>query len=250
MENNVMEQILKSIRAALELDARKSRYQSDADEKDPRYRAYGVRKPRVDEIIHQHKPDIQALPVDERIRLADQLIRSRMGEEQTIAFYILSKSSGYFDDKHNLAKIESWMKCLFGWSKIDGFTGWLQQRLLGKHEAEIIGLARKWNSSSSSWERRASVVLFTRKVAQSGKFFDEALALCRNLKWDEAEYVQKGVGWCLKDNLRANKKAVVDLIKAWRTAGVSSVITLYAIKDIKDKAERAEILSAKSHEIK
>ena len=238
-----MDPIYPSIVNSLELAAKKSKYKRDADEYDPRYKAYGVRKPEVSQIIKQHKKEILALRIAERIALADQLIRSQMGEEQTIAFFILGESVEYFDDQDDLTQIEAWMKNFYGWSKIDGFAGCFLPQLLEKHEKEVIELARKWNGSQNLWERRASVVLFTRKIAESGKYFDEAINLCTNLKWDVEDYVRKGVGWCLKDNLRANKEAVVDLIKQWRREGVSSVITLYAIRDIKDKAERKAILN-------
>jgi len=56
--------------------------------------------------------------------------------------------------------------------------------------------------------------------------------------------VQKGVGWSLKDMMRSDKERIVDYVIDLRTRGVSSVITLYAIKDIKGD-ERAEILARK-----
>jgi len=94
------------------------------------------------------------------------------------------------------------------------------------------------------WKRRASVVTFTRKIGESGKFTEEALKLCDNLIWDKEDYVRKGVGWALKDNMRGNKQGVLDYIKSLRQKGVSSVITLYSIRDLKGK-EREEVLKIK-----
>ena len=90
--------------------------------------------------------------------------------------------------------------------------------------------------------RRASVVLFTRKVARSGKYNDVALAHCDNLKHDPEDMVRKGVGWSLKDLMRSDKKRVLDYVVSLRQQGVSSVITLYALRDIKG-AERGTILA-------
>lgn len=53
--------------------------------------------------------------------------------------------------------------------------------------------------------------------------------------------MQKGVGWSLKDLMRSDKERILDYVIDLRARGVSSVITLYAIKDIKGD-ERAEIL--------
>ena len=89
--------------------------------------------------------------------------------------------------------------------------------------------------------RRASVVLFTRKVALSGKYNDVALEHCESLKHDAEDLVQKGVGWSLKDLMRSDKKRILKYVMSLREQGVSSVVTLYALRDIKGE-ERAKIL--------
>lgn len=94
------------------------------------------------------------------------------------------------------------------------------------------------------WKRRASVVTFTRKIWESGEFTDEALELCDNLIWDKEDYVRKGVGWALKGNMRGAKERVLDYVKSLRRKGVSSVITLYAIRDLRGK-ERETVLNIK-----
>ena len=68
-----------------------------------------------------------------------------------------------------------------------------------------------------------------------------ALELCNNLLWDNEDLVRKGVGWALKDNMRFDKKRVVEYVKDLRRKGVSSTITLYAIRDLKGE-ERREVL--------
>ena len=88
------------------------------------------------------------------------------------------------------------------------------------------------------------MVAFVRKIGESGDFTNDALELCNNLIWDKEDYVRKGVGWALKDNMRSGKRRVLDYVKSLRRKGVSSVITLYAIRDLKGK-EREEVLKKK-----
>ena len=130
-----------------------------------------------------------------------------------------------------------------GWGNVDHFRSVLQSMLV-RHPSEVIGLLRKWNQSDNRWKRRASVVVFTRGIAKEGRFIDEALDLCENLIWDEDDLVRKGVGWALKDNMRADKERVLSYVKALRHRGVSSVVTLYAILDLKGE-ERKEVLRIK-----
>jgi hypothetical protein len=53
--------------------------------------------------------------------------------------------------------------------------------------------------------------------------------------------VRKAVGWAFKDVMCGDKK-VLDYVKSLRRRRVSSVITLYAIRDLKGK-EKEEILN-------
>ena len=94
------------------------------------------------------------------------------------------------------------------------------------------------------WKRRASVVIFTRKVGESGRFTKEALELCENLIWAKEDLVRKAVGWCLKDVMRGDKKKVLKYVKDLRKRGVPSIITSYAIRDLRGK-HKAEILAIK-----
>ena len=88
------------------------------------------------------------------------------------------------------------------------------------------------------------MVTFVRKVAESGEFTEEVISLCENLIWDEEDIVLKGVGWVLKDNLRSAPDRIFLYIKDLRRRGVSSMITLYAIRDLRG-VKRQEVLAVK-----
>ena len=88
------------------------------------------------------------------------------------------------------------------------------------------------------------MVTFVRKVAESGEFTEKVIHLCEILIWDEEDIVQKGVGWALKDNLRSAPERIFPYIKDLRRKGVSSTITLYAIRDLRG-AKRQEVLAVK-----
>lgn len=94
------------------------------------------------------------------------------------------------------------------------------------------------------WKKRASVVAFVWKIGASGEFTDLILHLCDNLIWDKEDIVKKGVGWALRDTLSGDKKKVLEYVKSLKRQGVSSVITLYALKDVKGR-EREDVLKIK-----
>jgi 3-methyladenine DNA glycosylase AlkD len=238
---NSVNGLYNSIVSDLETAGRDNQYRADADEPDPRYKSYGVRADGRKEIIRTHRKAIRGLQRQGQLELARKLIESEYGEQQGIALFILEPHAGYFSpDKFD--QLDKYVRYLHGWSKIDSYTGTLLRDVLFRHPDEFINLVAQWNQDEDLWLRRASVVLFTRKVAKSGQFNDVALKFCENLVHDPEVMVQKGVGWSLKDLMRSDKQRIIDYVIDLRARGVSSVITLYAIKDIEGK-ERAEILS-------
>jgi hypothetical protein len=155
---------------------------------------------------------------------ADLVIRAREGDRDAFAAIY----DRYGDRLHD-----------FCWS--------ILRVLLERHTDAMLELARRWNADPDPWLRRASVVLFTRKAGESGRFTDVALELCNNLAHDDHDMVRKGVGWALKDVMRADRQRVIEYVKSLRAAGVSSVITLYAVRDL-DGPDRQAVLDVKPHQ--
>jgi 3-methyladenine DNA glycosylase AlkD len=238
---NEVDRIYNSIVGDLQTAGRESRYRADADEPDPRYKSYGVRADGRKQVTSTHRKAIRRLQRNEQLKLARMLVESEYGEQQKIALYILEPHADYFSPE-KFEQLDWYVRYLHGWSSIDAYTGSLLRDVLFEYPDEFITLVSQWNQDEDMWLRRASVVLFTRKVAASGQFIDAALEFCENLVYDPELLVQKGVGWSLKDLMRSDKDRIIEYVIDLRARGVSSVITLYAIKDIKG-SERANILN-------
>ena len=218
-----------------------SPYPADANEPDPRYKSYGVRAAGKKEIITKYRKVIKALAQEQQIELATKLMKSEYGEQQSVALFILEGFTDYYSpDKFK--ELDTLIRCIRGWSKVDSFTGSLLRDVLFNHPNELIELVKVWNKDEDMWLKRTSVVLFTRKVAKSGKFTDVALELCDNLIFDSEDLVLKGVGWSLKDLMKVDKKRILNYVLELRRKEVSSIVTLYAIKDLKGQ-ERSDFLA-------
>ncbi|MEM8553698.1 MAG: DNA alkylation repair protein [Pseudomonadota bacterium] len=215
-------------------------YRADANEPDPRYLGYGVRAPEMKRFLSDLKPHIAKLNTEPRIELATRLIASGYGEQKSVALFLLEKTTEYFTP-YRFNQLEALVSGLHGWSKIDGVTKLFLPSILGRHEDETLALLDRWNTDTDQWLRRASVVIFTRKVAKSGLYKDVALSHCNRLISDREHLVQTGVGWCLRDLMRWHKDEILPLVIDLRQRGVSSKITLYALRDIKGD-ERTAVL--------
>jgi 3-methyladenine DNA glycosylase AlkD len=208
------------------------------------YESYGIQTPVVRGLLLQHKKDIQKLDCKKAFALAWKLFLSHIEEQVIAGNYILQlKNDCLIHSQFNY--LDKALGHFRSWSAIDDFCvegGKILQPLLLKYPKEALTLLRKWNKSKNMWKRRASVVPFTRKVGESGAFTKEGLELCENLVWDKEDLVQKAVGWALKDMKRGNKSKVLDYVKKIRKDGVTAIITLYAIRDLRGQ-ERQEILN-------
>ncbi len=192
-------------------------------------------------IEKRFRKELGMLSMLETFDLAMLLVHSPMEEEKFLAVTLLHLHAHEFETKH-LRFLDIFLGYLGSWSTIDEFAGRVLQALLPRFPQEIEALLRKWNKAQSMWTRRASVVAFTRKVGESGKYTNLGLELCDNLKSAPEDLVQKGVGWALKDLMRGDKKRVLAYVKLLRKERVPATITLYALRDLKG-GERQVVLS-------
>ncbi len=211
--------------------------------KHKQYVSYGLYGRVLDEILKKFRPRFLELSLPDRLRLAAGLLAEHIGELGHAGIHLLALSAEALEPSH-YDYLDLLLDDFRSWSHVDHFCTEVVKRLLENHRQATIGLLKKWNRSANRWKRRASVVSFVRGVGESGLFTDDVLRLCENLIWDAEDIVRKGVGWALKDNLRSAPDRILPYIKELRRKGVSSTITLYAIRDLKG-AKRKEVLAVR-----
>lgn len=215
--------------------------------KEPGFRSYGLRASAQGEVMREHKKAVQALDLPARLALARRLASKGIAEELNLANWILALSTSMLQPS-DYDFLDDFLDFCNNWGASDDFCINVFQPLLLKYPRETLDLAAQWNRSPNRWKRRASVVLFTRKVGASGRFTDEMLACCEHLIWDAEDLVQKGVGWALKDGMRGAKNRVLEYVLGLRRRGVCSVITLYAMRDLKGEERQAALAAGRTRD--
>lgn len=152
-------------------------------------------------VAKQGYDEIKSLNLNEQIQVFTAIFR------QSQIFEIKSQCVLFLDQRkkriltiEHWPLIKDWVKYVDNWAHSDGLSS-VYTTLLQNHLAIIYPQLQKWNISKSQWERRQSVVcLFlysrTRKNFLS---YDQSIILISNLLDDKAYYVQKGVGWALRE---------------------------------------------------
>ncbi len=208
--------------------------------KKPGHKELGILTPVLRKIMRKYRQDIMQLSFSQRKALALKFYKLPYSDYKLFANDILANSIAEFSVK-DYDYLDKALNYFTGWGQVDDFCLNVLQPLLLKYSKTTLQFLKKLNKSENMWKRRASVVTFVRKIGESGKFTKECLKLCDNLKHDKEDLVLKAVGWALKDSMRGNKKEVQGYVKNLRKEQVSTVITLYAVRDLKGR-ERQSIL--------
>lgn len=238
-----VEALARAVRRGLEAAAGTRRLRTVREYSMGPYRELGLSVPEYRSAMKPFHAPIRALTLGRRLDLAALLLGAHVGELGHAGIFALAQCAGELEPRQ-FRRLDRALDDFRGWSHVDDFCGYVMPAVLERHRRETVALFGRWSRSPNLWKRRASVVTFVRKVAATGAHVDDVLRLCDRLVDDPEDLVRKGVGWALKDNLRAEPERVIAYVKDLRRRGVSATITLYAIRDLRGPLRR-EVLAVK-----
>lgn len=110
--------------------------------------------------------------------------------------------------------LKTWVRGVENWAHSDSLCSLLSE-LFEKYPAQLLPTYKKWNKSKNPWERRISIVgLYyyarCRKIRQPS--FELAHNFLKPLFSDSDFYVQKAVGWTLREMYQAHPQKTLKLI--------------------------------------
>jgi 3-methyladenine DNA glycosylase AlkD len=115
--------------------------------------------------------------------------------------WVLIRAAAYSHEElvRRQATLCSWVERVEHWWHSDGLSALLVRVL--EHDRELLTTLQQWNQSDNPWKRRQSIVslLYYARMRKRILPFDEMIVLVENLIDDQHYYVQKGVGWTLRE---------------------------------------------------
>ena len=123
-------------------------------------------------------------------------------EVKNLSFIFLDKNHHHIPAKNQLKVLPKWIKKVDNWAHSDNLSKYLTRLL--EHDAtkkDMQQLISKWNQSHALWERRQSLIclFYYSRTKKNQVEFDFAQPLILNLIHDKEYYVQKAVGWALRE---------------------------------------------------
>lgn len=149
----------------------------------------------------------KGFPELHEINLTEQLLFLSELFEQSQVFEIKNQCLIFLDQrKKKILKaahwpiLKDWVKYVDNWAHSDGLSSVFS--LMLQNELDLIyPQLVKWNKSKNPWERRQSVVclFYYSRTRKHFLPFEVAIELINNLLEDKEYYVQKGIGWALRE---------------------------------------------------
>lgn len=116
--------------------------------------------------------------------------------------------------RDDFQKIQTWSNRINCWEHSDDLSK-IYADIVESHQNWIIPTLRKWNKSKNSWERRLSVVSLIEYSSKRKRIlpFEELICFIRPLLQDQDYYVQKGVGWTIREIYNVYPNKTLEFIK-------------------------------------
>lgn len=144
---------------------------------------------------------INQLDFNDQILLLSELFqKSRIFEIKNQCLIFLDQRKKKMLNVSHWPILKEWVKYVDNWAHSDGLSSVFSMML--QHHLEILHPQLKiWNKSKNLWERRQSVVclFYYSRTREQFLPFEVAIKLINNLLYDDEYYVQKGLGWALRE---------------------------------------------------
>lgn len=157
-------------------------------------------------------------------------------EGKNLAFIFLNKHHKHIPVTTQLQILPLWVEKLDNWAHSDSLSKYLTRLLENKtSHKELLTILKTWNSSSNLWKRRQSLISLYYYARTKTEFINYEISekLISNLLLDKEYYVQKAVGWALRESFNAYPKQTFAFIEH-NIKSISSVAFTTCIEKMND----------------
>ena len=190
---------------------------------------YNIKAPVVREIAREiYETHRSTWSVDQAMAFADAAMRSRFLEAKALGIEVVARYRWDFTPRW----LPAWKRWLAhdlasNWATTDALCGLLIGPLVVAHPALIPRVA-SWTGHRNLWVRRASAVGLIPSVRR-GAGLDAAYGVARRLHADDADLIQKAVGWMLREAGKADERRLERYLRA-NGARIPRTTLRYAIE--------------------
>ena len=175
--------------------------------------------------------------MDFLLQVADRLFQGRVLEEKVFAVLLLEKLVHRFGDPE-FRLFESWLSRISSWADHDALVHYLIAPMVAAKTARTKYVF-VWAKSPDRWHRRAACVALIRGTRRK-MFLPEIQRLSNLLLGDQDDMVQKGLGWLLRETVKADPRRTIPYLTKIRPR--TPRLVLRTASETLNKSDRAKIL--------
>ena len=144
--------------------------------------------------------------------------------------------------------IKIWQKNVDNWGKCDALSK-IYTKVLEIIPDKVLGQLREWNKSINLWDRRQSLVslLYFSRTKKIILPYETIIRFVIELIDDKEYYVQKGVGWTLKELYNIYPCETIEFIE--RNIKKISPIAFVSATEKLEKAEKEKLKRMRKYKI-
>jgi 3-methyladenine DNA glycosylase AlkD len=181
------------------------------------------------------------MSLEDYIQLGDRLISTGRYEEGSYAITFVASSKEEYKSGH-FEKIGSWLdSAIVNWAHTDILSGRVLSVFFIKNLVKLDSF-KDWTKSDSKWKRRAVPVTMIDLLKEEFSL-DQMLSIIDPIMEDAEKFVQKGLGWFLREAWKIYPEQVEDFMLKWKDTCGRTIIQ-YATEKM-DKEYRLKFRKSK-----
>jgi 3-methyladenine DNA glycosylase AlkD len=199
------------------------------------YDAYGLDQNTFESQRDKWLEQWKDFTLNDFLLLGDKLISTGKYEEASFAVSFMYSNTESFTAEA-FGRLGRWLEDgIINWAHTDVLSGKALSHFITHKIIEVDSL-KEWNDSESKWKRRAVPVTLI-DVIDTDIPLKKLLSVIEPLMLDAEKFVQKGLGWFLREAWKVYPEETEDFLLKWKdTCG--RIIIQYATEKM-DKENRA-----------
>lgn len=132
----------------------------------------------------------------------DIFLQAPSHEGKNMAFLFLEHHLKHIPAEIRLKKLPEWVRVIDNWAHSDYLSKFISRLIENEvTEEQMMKYIFKWNKSKNPWERRQSLValFYYARTKKRHVSFEDSIHLISPLLNDSEYFVQKAVGWTLRE---------------------------------------------------
>ena len=172
---------------------------------------FHITVPTLRSIIKQKTFSFQQLEIEKQLEIWNYIWhKSDYFESMSMAIYPFQHKTL---KKNELDTLLNWVDKCYCWEHSDDLSKIFAQ-VLEENPKWILPVYKEWNQSDNLWKRRQSIVGLLEYSSKRKKVlsFKELIVFIKPLLNDSEYYVQKGIGWTLREIYNVYPKETIEFI--------------------------------------